>query len=208
MRPSWLIVSPLCPRLKEVVGERIVLPAREAMTALKDLLAQNQSAILERWFQLILGTYPSHTSALLKQKKERFTNPVGYILCTETEALFKELMEGMNSDRVSTSLNHLMKIRSVQDFPPSQAVGLILLLKKAIGEVLKSEIQKEQFIAEWLTFYSKIDQVTLQAFDIYMDCREKICEVRVNRARAEREMALKMLERIHVLKEKPEKGED
>lgn len=177
------------------------------MTSLKAILLKNKDAILERWFHLILETYPPQTSAMLRQKKDRFTNPVGYTLCTETEALFKELIEGMDSDRVSTSLNHLIKIRSVQDFSPSQAVGLILLLKKAIGEVLKSEIQKEQFIEEWLTFYSKIDQVALQAFDIYMDCREKICEVRVNRARAEREMALKMLERMYVLKEKPEKGE-
>jgi hypothetical protein len=174
---------------------------------LNDLLEKNKDAILERWFHLILGTYPPQTSAMLRQKKDRFTNPVGYTLCTETEALFKELMEGMDSDRVSTSLNHLIKIRSVQDFSPSRAVGFVFLLKKAIQDVLGIRIDEKQILEEWLKFQSKIDKLALQAFDIYMDCREKICEVRVNRARAEREMALKMLERMYGLKEKPEKGE-
>jgi len=174
---------------------------------LRDLLAKNREVILERWFQLIVDTYPAQTSAALKQKKDRFMNPVGYTIGKETEALFQELLQGMDPNRLSASLNELIKIRSVQDFSPSEAVGLVLLLKRAIGEVLKSEIQKEQFVEEWLQCYSKIDQVALQAFDIYMDCREKICEVRVNRAKAERETAFKMLERMEVLKEKSDEGE-
>jgi hypothetical protein len=44
--------------------------------------------------------------------------------------------------------------------------------------------------------------LALQAFDIYMDCREKICEIRVNEARAEREMAFRMMERMSTSKEK------
>jgi hypothetical protein len=41
-----------------------------------------------------------------------------------------------------------------------------------------------------------------------MDCREKICEIRVNQARAEKEMAFKMMERMTHSKEKPPKKED
>jgi hypothetical protein len=87
-------------------------------------------------------------------------------------------------------------------------VGFIFLLKRAIGEILKNEICKESVMDEWLKFQSKIDDLALQAFDIYMDCREKICEIRVNQARVEKEMAFRMIERMATSKEKRKKEED
>jgi len=174
---------------------------------MQDLLKKNKAAILERWFNLILETYPADTANLIRKEKDPFTNPVGSTISREIETLFKGLIEDRNVSQLSDPLNSILKIRSVQDFSPSKAVGFIFLLKRAIGETLKSEICKEPVIDEWLKFQSKIDDLALQAFDIYMDCREKIFEIRVNQAKAEREMAFKMMERMNLLKEKPEKGE-
>jgi hypothetical protein len=75
-------------------------------------------------------------------------------------------------------------------------------------ETLKSEICKETIQDEWSKFLSKIDELALHAFDIYMDCREKICEIRINQAKSEREMAFRMMERMSHSKEKREKEED
>ena len=174
--------------------------------ALVNLLLQNQKAILERWLHLILETYPAETSALLKKEKDQFMNPVGSTISREIETLFEELLQGLNSDRLSASLSAILKIRSVQDFSPSGAAGFIFLLKRSVQEILRSEIQKESVLEEWLKFHSKIDELALLAFDIYMDCREKICEIKVNKAMADKEMALKMLERIGFPKEKSQKG--
>jgi len=96
----------------------------------------------------------------------------------------------------------------VQDFSPSQAIGFIFLLKKAIREVLESGIRGKPVLEEWMEFQSRIDQLALLAFDVYMECREKICEIRVNEAKAEREMAFRLLERMSFMKKEPEKGED
>jgi hypothetical protein len=41
-----------------------------------------------------------------------------------------------------------------------------------------------------------------------MECREKICEIRVNQARAEKEMAFRMIERMTTSKEKRPKKEE
>jgi hypothetical protein len=41
-----------------------------------------------------------------------------------------------------------------------------------------------------------------------MDCREKICEIRINQAKSEREMAFRMMERMSHSREKREKEED
>jgi hypothetical protein len=175
---------------------------------LKDLLSRNEAAILKRWFNLILETYPADTATLMRKDKDQFTNPVGSTLSREIEVLFNKLCEGSQNERCQASLDSILKIRSVQNFSPSQAVGFVFLLKRAIGETLKNEICKESVIDEWLKFQSSIDDLALQAFDAYMECREKICEIRINQARAEKEMAFRMIERMTTSKEKKQKGED
>ena len=169
---------------------------------LQNLLSQKQSAILERWFHLILETYPADTAITMRKDKNQFTNPVGSTISREIEILFGKLCEGIHDEKCQASLDSILKIRSVQDFSPSKAVGFIFLLKRAIGETLKNEICKESVMDEWLKFQSRIDDLALRAFDIYMDCREKICEIRVNQARAEKDMAFRMIERMNHSKEK------
>jgi hypothetical protein len=176
--------------------------------ALKDLLSRNEAAVLKRWFNLILETYPADTAALMRKDRDQFTNPVGSTLSREIEVLFKELCEGSQDEKCQASLDSILKIRSVQDFSPSQAVGFVFLLKRAIGETLKNDICRESVMDEWPKFQSRIDALALQAFDAYMDCREKICEIRINQARMEKEMAFRMMERITSSKEKRKKKDD
>ena len=163
---------------------------------LKDLLSQNQSAVLKRWFDLILETYPADTATLMRKEKDRFANPVGSTILREIEVLFKKLCEGSRDEKYQASLDSILKIRSVQDFSPSNAVRFVFLLKRAIEETLKNEIYKEPFIDEWMKLQASIDELALRAFDIYMDCREKICGIRIDQARAEKEMAFRMMERM------------
>ena len=176
--------------------------------ALGNILSQIEKAILKRWFDLILETYPAETANLMRKDRNQFTNPVGFTISREIEVLFKGLLEGANSEGFSASLNSIIKLRSVQDLSPSQAVGFIFLLKKAIEETVKKEIQKEMTGDEWLRLQTKIDELALHAFDVYMDCREKICEIRIKKAQAEREMAFKMMERMTYSKEKYPRGKD
>jgi len=163
---------------------------------MQDLLKKNKTAILERWFHLILETYPADTANIMRKDKNQFTNPVGSTISREIEVLFGKLCEGIRDEKCQASLDSILKIRSVQDFSPSKAVGFIFLLKRAIGETLKNEICQESVMDEWLKFQSRIDDLALKAFDIYMDCREKICEIRINQARNEKEMAFRMMERM------------
>ncbi len=175
--------------------------------ALKNLLLQNKAPILERWFDLILETYPAGTSKSLKREKDRFVNPVGHTVSREIEVLYEGLVRGITTEELSSSLNNIIRIRSVQDFSSSQAVGFIFLLKRAIQEVLKSAIREKQVLKEWMEFQSRIDQLALLAFDIHMECKEKICEIRIKEARADREMAFRLLERMNFIKGEPEKKE-
>ena len=86
----------------------------------------------------------------------------------------------MDLEKVCSHLDQVIRIRAVQDFSPAQAVGFIFLLKKAVREQLEKDIREKRLSEEISLFESKIDELALLSFDIYMKCREKIYEIRVN----------------------------
>jgi len=172
---------------------------------LTNLLLQKRSTILQKWFHLILETYPADTQRFLKEQKNRFANPVGSTIFHGIEGLFEELLRGMDCEKLLPFLDNIIRIRAVQDFSPSQAIVFIPLLKKIIREELESEIRENRLLEELLEFESRIDQLALQAFDIYMRCREKVYEIQ---AKELRNRSSKLLERINLIHEKRERKKD
>ena len=165
---------------------------------LKQLLIEKKKSILERWFHLILETYPPETSKFIRKEKDRFVNPVGVTLSEGMEALYEGLLKGVEADQISNPLEKILQIRSVQDFSPSQAVAIISLLKKAVQEEMKeNKIEMKGMIEEWFDLESRIDQLSLRAFDIYTTYRERIYEIRISEIKRERDRAFKLLERTN-----------
>jgi hypothetical protein len=150
---------------------------------LKNLLSKKKKSILKRWFDLILETYPPETSLFLKGQKDRFTNPVGATIYQGIEDIFDELIQEMDSEKISTFLDNIIRIRAVQDFTASQAIAFIFLLKNVIREKLEKEIKEKGISEELLRFESGIDDLALLSFDIYMKCREQIYELKANEVR-------------------------
>ena len=159
---------------------------------IESLLSQKKTAVLKRWFTLILESYPPDSRGFLKRENDRFTNPVGYTIFHEIETIYNELLEGTNCDKLAESLENIIKIRAVQDFSPSEAVAFVFDLKKAIRESLEKEINGNQLFEELLKFEIRIDETALIAFEIYMKCREKIHEIRMNEVKGR---SLKKVER-------------
>lgn len=180
----------------------------DKIVVLEHLLSQKRAAILERWFKLILDTYPADSLRFFKHEKDRFANPVGYTISLEIEVLYDELLRGMDSDKLSASLDNIIRIRAVQDFSPRQAIAFVFLLKKAVRVELEREIRKNQLFEELLKFESRIDELALLAVDIYMKCREKIYEIRVNEVKAERERVFKLLEKTSPTYDKLEERQE
>lgn len=169
---------------------------------LENLLAQKRASIVKRWFDLVLETYPPDTSRFLKKQKDRFSNPVGYMILEGIEALYEELLRGADPERVSPFLDQIIRVRAIQDFTPSEAISFMYLLKKVIREELDDEIRGDRISPEeLLTFESKIDELVLLSFNIYVKCREKVYEIQANQAR---NMAASLLERMNVASEIPE----
>ncbi|MDN5347216.1 MAG: hypothetical protein PWP65_780 [Clostridia bacterium] len=163
----------------------------------EDVLRQKKAAILEKWFQLLLDTYPAETSRFLKEEKNQFANPVGHAFYQGIEGLYEGLLQGLEPEKISPFIDKIVRIRAVQDFLPSQANAYIFLLKRAIREELAAELRENRVpIKELLTFESRIDELALHSFDIYMKCREKIYEIRVNEVK---NRTAKLLERANLV---------
>ncbi|MEK6690110.1 MAG: RsbRD N-terminal domain-containing protein [Nitrospirota bacterium] len=158
---------------------------------LKNLLSEKRDVILERWFDLILKSYPADTSSFLRNQKNQSTNPVGHTILKSIEGLFDKLIEGLDhtsGDSWSSFLDNIIRIKAVQDFTPSHALSFIFDLKKIIREELKNDpvlnsIQDNSGSGNGITVElskldSRIDALALDSFDIYMKCREKIYDLK------------------------------
>jgi len=144
------------------------------------LLSEKKREISKTWFDLIVETYPQDTANFLKTQKNRFGNPVGYTISEGIDVVLEELSGETDFERVSRYLDNIIRIRAIQDFTPSQAVGFIFLLKKVIREELAGEIRNNELYDELLTIESQIDQLASISFDMYMASREKIYKLRAN----------------------------
>ena len=147
---------------------------------IKELLIRNKIAIVSNWIQLIIETYPSATSNFLKSQKDQFSNPVGHIISDSIGKIFDEIVNSRNIDKIKLLLKDIIKIRAVQDFLPSDAVGFIFSLKKVIRDEIEQEIKEEKNLNELVIIESFIDKIALVAFNLYMDAREKVFQIRVN----------------------------
>lgn len=163
---------------------------------LRELLSQKKSSIINRWFDLVAGTNPAGVS-LSSRSKDEFSDPEGNTVSREIAALFDELLQDrMNSEKACASLNGILRIKAVQDLSPGTAVGFVFFLKEAITEELADEIEKQNLFRQWLEFESRVDRLAALAFEIYMQCREKIYQLRVNEVKADRDMAFRILDRV------------
>jgi len=150
---------------------------------LKGLIEKNKSEIIKKWFEATIQTYAPDTAHFYKGQKDQFANPVGNITAKGVEFLLDQLFNDFEPDAVKTYLDPIIRIRAVQDFTPSQATAFIFLLKKVLRDCLSDKLQDAALVLELLAFESKIDQLCLMAFDMYMTCKEKIYQIAANETR-------------------------
>lgn len=161
---------------------------------LHETLERKKDGVVHRWHGLITEAHPG--GAKFFQNIDQFTNPVGYVLFTETGVLYDALMAGeLESETVVDSLNSIARITAVQDYSPGQAVGFVFQLKVAIREALKKELREMRALQELTELDLQIDKMAVLGFEAYTRCREKIHQVRSRELRADRDNAFRLLDK-------------
>jgi hypothetical protein len=167
---------------------------------LKGFTEKEKSEIIKKWFEATLQTYAPDTARFYKGQKDQFANPVGNITADGLAILFDQLLGDFDPDIVRTHLDPIVRIRAVQNFTPSRATAFILFLKNILRDYLADELQDASMLKEFLAFESRIDQLCLIGFDIYMACKEKLYQLSANDMRSQ---ALKALKRAGLIVDEP-----
>jgi hypothetical protein len=143
-------------------------------------LAAHKTAIVKKWYRRILASYPEQTARFLDNQKDPFLNPVGQHSQQSLQCLFDLLGDESNPAAMQKALDPIIRIRAIQDFTPSKALGFIFDLKILIREELPELIEHTD---KQLLLDHRIDEMALAAFDLYMQCREKIYELKAGEIR-------------------------
>lgn len=144
----------------------------------KELLINHKKDIFERWYNLVVATYPEETAKFLKSQQDQFANPVGSTFRSSMMGILDGLISGKAPEELAGLVDDMMHIRAVQDFVPSRAVAVFLLFKEAVGHLIaQKHIDASVAVME---LSSLVDRLQLIAFDTYMKCREKLWEIKYN----------------------------
>lgn len=164
--------------------------------------------LADRWCALILATYPPAAARRMAGRSDPFANPVGGTIRRATRAILRvgpptppraprpdALPVAGPSDEspapvvtahpfsaLADALHDIVRVRAVQDFSPSQAVGFVFLLKQAARDAWPegaSPLDPSDLahLDRWT------DDLALLAFDLYTADRERIAQIRVSESR-------------------------
>jgi hypothetical protein len=150
---------------------------------LEDFFQKHQDMIMDSWFDAILNNYPPETVRIFKQEKDPFANPVGHRLRLGMRGIVDWFKEGDREKDVYAALDQVIRIWAVQDFTPSQTVSFLITFKQIIQKQMQKYYQnQDQLWANWQAFEKEADNLMLLAMDIYMECREKLFQIKVDEA--------------------------
>lgn len=150
-------------------------------------LKSKKKDIVKKWFEATINTYPPETAKILNKSKNKFDNPVGIATyeCLENviDILCENLMQHqeteINEELLEQALDSVIRIRAVQNFSASEAVGFVFELKDIAQNITGKDI--ESFSDR--NFDRKVDQIALAAFNRFLKCRESIFLLKATEAK-------------------------
>lgn len=138
-------------------------------------LAPQKAALVKQWNQRVLASYPKETARFLDSQKDPFQNPVGQHSLKSLQSLIDLLGDDSEPAALRKALDPIIRIRAIQDFTPSNAVGFVFELKGLLRD-LRPQIKIDA--GQWRLLDQRIDEMALAAFDVFMECREKIFDLK------------------------------
>lgn len=145
---------------------------------LVEILTENKITIAEKWLDAVLSSYHEDSVGFFKKQKDRFANPLGYSAKVGLEKIVNQFCAGQAIE-VSSELSQFVKLRAVQTFTPSQAVSFVYELKKIVVAVCGAD-KIAGAVTEWLVFEGALDALAMKVFDLYMENRELLCQIKIN----------------------------
>lgn len=171
---------------------------------LENILSGQRSDITGKWLDALIDSYPSDTRRFLRKEKSRFANPVGQTYKDEVERLFDAFI-GNQTEKMTSALDGILRVRAIQDFSPSGALGFLFEFRRIIRDALRGKSLESGAPGAQKEADEKLDGLLMAGFDIYSRRREKLYDLRVNEIK--RQVA-RLLERANLVAEIPDSVPD
>ncbi len=156
--------------------------------------------VVTQWIESVYACYPLDTTGFLRTKKDDFCNPVGEITTTMAHFLFDAAAgEHVLELKLRDALQRFVKLRSVQDFTPSKGLGVMFIFKQYFRDAFLEECASKGLLKEYLECESRIDTLSLMAFDIYIASRETLAENRIAEIRNAHSQIVRMAQRQGII---------
>ena len=151
------------------------------LTRWANFLEVNKGALLEQWLDCALALFP---------EKMEYSTPVAMMLSRSLEAILSGL--GESGKGCQQDLDDVTRILAVQSIPPSKALSIFFELKLILRSIMMKTSVAERLSGEALeACFARLDSLTLEAFDSYMQHREKLYQLKVEEGRRRMFMALR-----------------
>ena len=153
------------------------------VTRLLECLADNRDAMIQQWLAHAIKGISSGGPSLLSPSGDEFHSPVGHILRTNLPVLFDALHGNHTPESYQQALDSVVRLLAVQGFPASETVGFVFVLKEIVRQTIPEWHRVDPDRSATALLESRIDAMALRAFDIFMECREQWCKIRLNESR-------------------------
>ena len=147
----------------------------------KDELLQNLITIEQKWIDSVLATYSSDGARFFKKEKDQFANPLGYNVEKGLGKTLRLLVDDQLTE-LPTEMEQFVKLRAVQTFGASEAVAFVFSLKKIVIEVCGVKCIAA-CAKDWSIFDGRIDDLAMRVFDLYVEDRERLSQIKINEYR-------------------------
>jgi hypothetical protein len=94
------------------------------------------------------------------------------------------LREDQDVESATVAVDEVIRVLALQEFPPSQALAFVFVLKQVVREELAQELEDPSLAPELVELDSRIDGLALLSFDGYMQRREKLYEIKLNEVKS------------------------
>lgn len=149
-----------------------------------EILRNCKKDITTRWVESVFATYPLETTGFLRTKSDPFTNPVAHMTREAAGALYDAAIgEEVDPAVIKASLDRFVKLRAVQKFAPSENMAVFYLMKPLLREIALPDMEKSGHLEEYLEVESRLDTLSLLAFDMYTEARNTVAEARIREIR-------------------------
>jgi hypothetical protein len=150
---------------------------------IEPLITKHKKEIVSLWKAFLIHSYPGETAQFLKSGKDQFANPAGHAINEAIPCLVEALEGDINEKIIREQLDPIIRIRTIQNFSPVQAVGFIGQAKDIARSVLKNDLKDLDTLTNYLDFELKIDQLSALGYDLYIKCKEDLANIAVERER-------------------------